>query len=223
MVPHPRPHRRLSHSPLGLVTVDLAVGLLAFVLWRLWAQAPVRDLVPRVVGERLPQPGWPGATCRGRPSRWCWGRSRTSSGTRSPMPAGGASTWCRGCTPSTSACPAGRGPSTSAACSGCSARWCGAWRLARTDPTRTACGARPRTAVGLGARGGRRPGRQRRRCGPVPGSPEESLYGAVTFGGSALGVAVAVAWRPLVGAEPTATSSALGEPCDPAPPEETPE
>jgi hypothetical protein len=46
----------LSHSLLGIVTVDLAVGLLAFVLWRRWAQAPVRDLVPRAVGARLPQP-----------------------------------------------------------------------------------------------------------------------------------------------------------------------
>lgn len=46
----------LSHSPLGVVTVDLAVGLLAFVLWRRWAQAPVRDLVPRALGERLPPP-----------------------------------------------------------------------------------------------------------------------------------------------------------------------
>jgi len=46
----------LSHSLLGIVTVDLAVGLLAVALWRLGAQAPVRDLAPRGVGERLPQP-----------------------------------------------------------------------------------------------------------------------------------------------------------------------
>src|SRR6478609_5937229 len=55
----------LSHSLLGIVTVDLAVGLLAFVVWRRWAQAPVRDLVPRVVGERLPRP--PGLAGRDLP------------------------------------------------------------------------------------------------------------------------------------------------------------
>lgn len=55
----------LSHSLLGLVTVDLAVGLLAVVLWRRLAQAPVRDLLPRAVGERLPQP--PGLAGRDLP------------------------------------------------------------------------------------------------------------------------------------------------------------
>ncbi len=65
-----------SHSLLGVVTVDLAVGLLAVVLWRRWAQAPVRDLVPRAVGERLPQP--PGLATRDLPwagaRRGRWGR-----------------------------------------------------------------------------------------------------------------------------------------------------
>lgn len=55
----------LSHSLLGVVTVDLAVGLLTVVLWRRWAQAPVRDLVPRIVGERLPRP--PGLLARDLP------------------------------------------------------------------------------------------------------------------------------------------------------------
>jgi hypothetical protein len=54
-----------SHSLLGVVTVDLAVGLLAVVLWRRLAQAPVRDLVPRPVGERLPRP--PGLATRELP------------------------------------------------------------------------------------------------------------------------------------------------------------
>jgi hypothetical protein len=45
----------LSHSPVGVVTVDLAVGLLAVVAWRLLVQAPLRDLVPRSLGERLPR------------------------------------------------------------------------------------------------------------------------------------------------------------------------
>jgi len=52
----------LSHSPFGIVTVDLAVGLLAVVAWRLLVQAPLRDLVPRSLGERLPRsPGVVGA------------------------------------------------------------------------------------------------------------------------------------------------------------------
>ena len=62
----------LSHSLLGVVTVDLAAGLLAFVLWRRVAQAPVRDLVPRAVGSGCPDhPGSAGATWDGRPSPWC--------------------------------------------------------------------------------------------------------------------------------------------------------
>lgn len=56
---------QLSHSPLGVVTVDLAVGLLAFAVWRLWVQRPARDLVPRPLGERLPQP--PGLALRDLP------------------------------------------------------------------------------------------------------------------------------------------------------------
>lgn len=56
---------QLSHSPLGLVTVDLVVGLLAFGVWRLWVQRPARDLLPRPVGERLPQP--PGLAARDLP------------------------------------------------------------------------------------------------------------------------------------------------------------
>jgi hypothetical protein len=55
----------LSHSVLGLVTVDLVIGVIAVVVWRRWAQAPVRDLVPRAVGERLPQP--PGLAVRDLP------------------------------------------------------------------------------------------------------------------------------------------------------------
>ena len=46
----------LSHSPLGVVTVDLAIGLVAVVVWWRWVQAPVRDLLPRAVGARLPRP-----------------------------------------------------------------------------------------------------------------------------------------------------------------------
>ena len=45
----------LSPRPVGVVTVDLAVGLLAVVAWRLLVQAPLRDLVPRGLGERLPR------------------------------------------------------------------------------------------------------------------------------------------------------------------------
>lgn len=45
----------LSHSPAGVVTVDLAAGLVAVVAWRLLVQPPLRDLVPRRLGERLPR------------------------------------------------------------------------------------------------------------------------------------------------------------------------
>jgi hypothetical protein len=39
-----------------VVTVDLVVGLVAFAVWRLGVHAPVRDLLPPAVGDRLPLP-----------------------------------------------------------------------------------------------------------------------------------------------------------------------
>lgn len=45
-----------THSVPGLVTADLALGLALFTLWRGVLFAPVRDLLPPVVGLRLPTP-----------------------------------------------------------------------------------------------------------------------------------------------------------------------
>jgi hypothetical protein len=49
----------LTHSPEGVVTVNLAVGLVLFALWRLVFAAPARELLPPAVGRRLPQPSVP--------------------------------------------------------------------------------------------------------------------------------------------------------------------
>lgn len=45
-----------SHSIVGVLTVDLLVGLVAVAAWRLWVHPPVRDLLPPAVGDRLPRP-----------------------------------------------------------------------------------------------------------------------------------------------------------------------
>lgn len=51
--------RDLSHSLVGALTVDLAVALLAFALWRLFIKAPTLDYSPRWLRERLtPELGW---------------------------------------------------------------------------------------------------------------------------------------------------------------------
>jgi hypothetical protein len=49
----------LTHSPEGVVTVNLAVGLVLFALWRVVFAAPARELLPPAVGRRLPQPAVP--------------------------------------------------------------------------------------------------------------------------------------------------------------------
>src|SRR6476469_4615246 len=46
----------LTHSLPGLVTADLALGLALFTLWRGMLFAPVRDVLPPVIGLRLPRP-----------------------------------------------------------------------------------------------------------------------------------------------------------------------
>ena len=46
----------LTHSALGVLTVDLVVGLAAVLVWWRWLHAPVRDLAPPRIGERLPVP-----------------------------------------------------------------------------------------------------------------------------------------------------------------------
>ena len=49
----------LTHSPEGVVTVDLAMGLVLFALWRLVFAAPTRELLPPAIGRRLPHPRAP--------------------------------------------------------------------------------------------------------------------------------------------------------------------
>ena len=154
VVPHPRTHRRAEPQPArprdgrpgrgaagvrGVAAVGAAARCATCCRGR-W-------------GSDCHSPrGWPCATCRGRRSRWCWGRSPTSSGTRSPTPGAGASRSCRGCTPSTSACPATSGPSTSVGCSGSPCSSSGACAASPTPlPTPTGCGAR---AVNAGWPGG---------------------------------------------------------------------
>lgn len=44
--------RTLTHSLVGSVTVDLAMGLLAFAVWRFVLRAPLRDFGPRWLRER---------------------------------------------------------------------------------------------------------------------------------------------------------------------------
>ena len=60
--------RELSHSLLGLVTVDLALTVIGALLWWFVLREPIVDLLPRAIGTRIPAVGrlaW-------RPARWGW-------------------------------------------------------------------------------------------------------------------------------------------------------
>src|SRR4051795_8346118 len=60
--------RELSHSLLGLMTVDLALGVAGALLWWFVLREPVVDLLPRAIGARIPRVrrlAW-------RPARWGW-------------------------------------------------------------------------------------------------------------------------------------------------------
>ncbi len=68
-VPLPIP-RGFTHSLVGAVTIDLALGIVLFVLWHLLLRAPVADLSPGWLRNRLPPQqglkpgdmGWPRAS-----------------------------------------------------------------------------------------------------------------------------------------------------------------
>lgn len=55
----------MTHSAVGVLTVDLVVGVLGVLLWRFVLLAPLRDLLPPTLGLRLPartgltRPEWP--------------------------------------------------------------------------------------------------------------------------------------------------------------------
>src|SRR3982751_6325377 len=60
--------RELTHSLLGLVTVDLGFGVLGALAWWFVLREAVVDLLPRVIGTRIPRVermAW-------RPARWGW-------------------------------------------------------------------------------------------------------------------------------------------------------
>ena len=48
----------LTHTPMGIVTVDLAVGMALWLGWVLLLQAPLVDAMPDRVRRRLPAPSW---------------------------------------------------------------------------------------------------------------------------------------------------------------------
>jgi hypothetical protein len=51
--------RDFSHSLPGAVTIDLAIGILAFVLWAVLLRAPALDYSPAWLRERMPRrPRW---------------------------------------------------------------------------------------------------------------------------------------------------------------------
>lgn len=61
-----RSDREFSHSLAGILTLDLALGLLLVGLWRVVAAPVLRDLVPLEVHDRVPAPRRP--TSR----EWLW-------------------------------------------------------------------------------------------------------------------------------------------------------
>ncbi|HEY4152734.1 MAG TPA: DUF4184 family protein, partial [Pseudolysinimonas sp.] len=60
--------RDLSHSPLGIVTIDLVMAVAGALLWWFVLREPIIDLLPRAIGTRIPAVGrmaW-------RPALWGW-------------------------------------------------------------------------------------------------------------------------------------------------------
>jgi len=48
-------HRELTHTLLGVVTIDLGIGLFVLALWWSLLRAPVLDLAPTWLSERMPR------------------------------------------------------------------------------------------------------------------------------------------------------------------------
>ena len=59
----------LTHSPVGVVTVDLAIGMLLLLGWWRWVREPVLDLLPETLRERVPLRSGLDPS-----ARWFWGR-----------------------------------------------------------------------------------------------------------------------------------------------------
>ena len=97
-----------THSLLGVVTWDLAFGLLIWMAW-CWAAGPLRDMSPDVLRSRWREPGsgfpgwrlapiavaigslthvvWDSFTTRQSASRWCLRIAARRSGTEPGLPA----------------------------------------------------------------------------------------------------------------------------------------
>jgi hypothetical protein len=60
--------RVLSHSLLGLVTIDLVLGVAAALVWWFLLREPMVDLLPRQIGERIARVG----STDWRPPGWRW-------------------------------------------------------------------------------------------------------------------------------------------------------
>jgi Domain of unknown function (DUF4184) len=51
--------RGLTHSPLGIVTIDLAIGIVVFAAWIAFLRAPALDYSPNWLRQRIdPKPRW---------------------------------------------------------------------------------------------------------------------------------------------------------------------
>ncbi|WP_165966764.1 DUF4184 family protein [Actinomadura sp. 7K507] len=55
--------RDMTHRPLGVVTVDVAIGLIVFAVWHLLGKRPLAALAPARLRERLPVSA---------PVSWAW-------------------------------------------------------------------------------------------------------------------------------------------------------
>lgn len=61
--------RSFTHTPMGLVSIDLAIGVVTFLAWVLVLRAPLLDLGPRWLGDRMPRPFRPSPVSALTPAR----------------------------------------------------------------------------------------------------------------------------------------------------------